>query len=50
MALTVKDMAEMTGHPSHTIHYYHREGLLPTVSRDEHGVHIFQESELENSW
>lgn len=46
--LTVKNMAEMTGLSVHTIRYYLKEGLLPTVGRNEHGVHIFRESDLEN--
>lgn len=48
MALTVKDMAEMTGLSPHTIRYYLHEGLLPAVERDGNGTHVFRESDLES--
>lgn len=45
--MTVKDVAEKTGLSPHTIRYYAKEGLLPTVKRNSHGVRIFSEDDLE---
>ena len=39
--MTVKDVAEKTGLTPHTIRYYAKEGLLPTVKRDKNGVRVF---------
>ncbi len=45
--MTVKDVAKKTGLTPHTIRYYAKEGLLPTVKRNSHGVRIFTENDLE---
>ena len=44
---TVKDVAEITGLTRYTIRYYAKEGLLPTVQRNKHGVRQFNDSDLE---
>ncbi len=38
---TIKEMAEQTGVSLHTLRYYEREGLLPSVSRLENGYRLY---------
>jgi DNA-binding transcriptional MerR regulator len=38
---TIKEMAEHTGVSLHTLRYYEREGLLPSVSRQENGYRLY---------
>lgn len=45
--LTIKDVAERTGLTVYTIRYYAKEGLLPTIERNAHGVRVFREADLE---
>ena len=47
MRITVHGAAEQTGLSVHTIRYYLREGLLPTVERDRNGVRLFTQDDLE---
>ena len=44
---TIKDVAKKTGLTPYTIRYYAKEGLLPTIGRNEHGVRQFKEADLE---
>lgn len=44
---TVKDVAAKTGLSPYTIRYYAKEGLLPTVKRNDNGVRVFEDSDLE---
>ena len=46
--MTIKDVAERTGHSIYTIRYYVREGLLPGAQRDKNGVRHFTEEDLES--
>lgn len=46
--MTIKDIAERTGHSVYTIRYYVREGLLPGAQRDKNGVRHFTEEDLES--
>ena len=46
--MTIKDLAERTGHSIYTIRYYAREGLLPGAQRDKNGVRLFTEEDLES--
>lgn len=48
MAYTISQFAKMTGLSVYTIRYYDKEGLLPSVRRDEHGARVFTEEDL--SW
>jgi DNA-binding transcriptional MerR regulator len=47
MNYTIKQVSEMTGIPSSTLRYYEKEQLLPEVERNEFGVRIYTESNLE---
>lgn len=46
--MTIKDVSERTGISVYTLRYYAREGLLPSVERDNNGVRIFTEADLES--
>lgn len=46
--LTIKEVAERTGLTPYTIRYYAKEGLLPTIERNAHGVRQFREEDLES--
>ena len=46
--MTIKDIAERTGHSVYTIRYYVREGLLLGAQRDKNGVRHFTEEDLES--
>lgn len=38
---TIKEMAEHTGVSLHTLRYYEREGLLPSISRLNNGYRMY---------
>lgn len=40
-SFTIKEMAEQTGVSLHTLRYYEREGLLPSVSRLDNGYRLY---------
>ncbi|MFD1901452.1 MerR family transcriptional regulator [Enterococcus termitis] len=44
---TVGEIAKMTDFSEHTLRYYDRLGLLPFVTKDQHGVRHFSESDLD---
>lgn len=44
---TIKEVAEKTGISAHTLRYYDKIGLLPFVKRNEHGVRLFSDDDLE---
>lgn len=44
---TIKDVAKKTGLTPYTIRYYAKEGLLPTIKRNDNGVRLFKEDDLE---
>lgn len=44
---TIKKVAEKTGLSVHTIRFYAREGLLPTIQR-KNGVRVFRDEDLES--
>ena len=44
---TVKQVAEITGLTGHTIRYYDREGLLPTVQRTAKRIRKFSDTDIE---
>lgn len=44
---TIKDISKITGLTPYTIRFYAKEGLLPTIKRNEKNVRIFEESDLE---
>lgn len=45
--LSVKEVADKLGVSPHTIRYYDNMGLLPDVTRDEHGARVFTQEQLE---
>ena len=45
--LSIKDVAARFGISPHTIRYYDNMGLLPDITRDEHGARIFTQEQLE---
>lgn len=47
MEYQIKEFSSMTGLSSHTLRYYEKEGLLPSVQRNHHGVRSFSDQDLE---
>lgn len=47
MEYTVKQVSERTGLTGHTIRYYDREGLLPTVQRSSKRIRKFSDTDIE---
>ncbi|TRZ40228.1 MerR family transcriptional regulator [Niallia circulans] len=47
MGLTISEVAEKTGIAPHTLRFYEKEGLVPTVNRDHNGIRIYEEYHLE---
>lgn len=46
MCKRIKEVSVETGLSPYTIRYYEKEGLLPTIARDENGVRCFTEENL----
>lgn len=46
--MTIKDVSDKTGISVYTLRYYAREGLLPGLMRDAHGIRCFTEADLES--
>lgn len=47
MTFTIKEVSEKTNLTIPTIRYYEKEGLLPPVNRNNVGVRIFSDGDLE---
>lgn len=47
MSYSIKEASEKLQLPSHTIRFYEKEGLLPSIQRDRHGNRIFEDSDLD---
>jgi DNA-binding transcriptional MerR regulator len=47
MGYSIKTISQKTGLSQYTLRYYEREGVLPVVSRDEHGNRCFHDEDLE---
>lgn len=45
MPYTIKEMSELTGLPASTLRYYDKQGLLPSLKRDNNNVRIFSEED-----
>lgn len=45
--MSVKDVAGLLGVSPHTIRYYDNMGLIPDITRDEHGARVFTREQLE---
>lgn len=47
---TIKDVAKITKCPETTLRYYEKEGMLPPIRRNDAGVRVFTENDLEKVW
>lgn len=47
MALSIGDVARLTGLSIHTLRYYDERGLLPQVKRAENGHRVFDADDLD---
>ncbi|MEK4328448.1 MerR family DNA-binding transcriptional regulator [Paenibacillus sp. FSL R7-0297] len=47
MSFSITEASDRLGCPAHTIRYYENEGLLPHITRDEHGNRIFEQEDLD---
>ncbi|RCX18816.1 DNA-binding transcriptional MerR regulator [Anaerobacterium chartisolvens] len=47
MAYSIKQVSEQMHIPPHTLRYYEKEGLLPSVKRSAGGSRAFSESDLD---
>lgn len=47
MGYSIKTISQKSGLSQYTLRYYEREGLLPYVSRDEHGNRCFDDEDLD---
>jgi DNA-binding transcriptional MerR regulator len=47
LGYSIKEASELLGIPSHTIRFYDKEGLLPSVRRDRYGNRIFNQRDLD---
>ncbi|MBG9915311.1 MerR family transcriptional regulator [Bacillus sonorensis] len=44
---TIKEVSEMTGISNYTLRFYEKEGVLPSVKRDESGKRAYDEENIE---
>ncbi|MFD1954407.1 MerR family transcriptional regulator [Paenibacillus thailandensis] len=47
MIYTIGQVSELTGLSIHTLRYYEKEGLLPSISRNGSGMRRYAEKDLE---
>lgn len=47
MECTIKEAARQVGLTVHTVRYYEKEGLLPTLKRDLYGNRIFERPDIQ---
>lgn len=45
MPYTIKEMSELIGLPASTLRYYDKQGLLPSLRRDQNNTRIFTEED-----
>ena len=45
MTYSIKEMSELTGLPASTLRYYDKQGLLPSLSRNNNNVRIFDDED-----
>ena len=46
MAYTIGKVAERVGLSTYTLRYYEKEGLLPQIKKNEHGIRIYEEDDI----
>jgi DNA-binding transcriptional MerR regulator len=47
LSILIKEAAAKLGLPAHTIRYYEKEGLLPSLQRDGQGNRVFEQGDLD---
>jgi MerR family transcriptional regulator, aldehyde-responsive regulator len=47
MVFQISQLANETGLSIHTLRYYEKEGILPPVKRNEHGIRIYDSEDIE---
>jgi DNA-binding transcriptional MerR regulator len=47
MGYTIGEIAETTGLSIHTLRYYEKEGIMPSVKRNDSGIRIYEKTDLE---
>jgi len=47
MHVTIQEAATRVGLTAHTLRYYEREGLMPSLKRGQHGIRVFEEGDIE---
>ncbi|MDB5052150.1 MAG: MerR family transcriptional regulator [Bacilli bacterium] len=47
MTYTIKEVSEKTGITPYTLRFYEKEGVLPHVKRDENGIRMYSDSNID---
>lgn len=47
MSYSIKEVSERFNVSSHTLRYYEKEGLLPSIHRDDNGIRLYSDVDLE---
>ncbi len=47
MSYSIKEVSERFDISSYTLRYYEKEGLLPSIGRDENGIRFYSDTDLE---
>lgn len=47
MGYTIKQVAEKVDLTEYTLRYYEKEGILPAIHRDERGIRLFKDTDIE---
>jgi DNA-binding transcriptional MerR regulator len=42
----INEVSEMTNIPSHTLRYYEKEGIIPTIDRDSGGRRVYTDENI----
>lgn len=46
MTYTISKVAQRVGLSTYTLRYYEKEGLLPQIKKNEHGIRIYEEEDI----
>lgn len=44
---TIQEASDITGISVHTLRYYDRQGIMPFLTKDEHGNRVFTEADMQ---
>ena len=47
MSYTIRQASEKSGFSTHTLRYYEKEGILPSIRRDKNGNRFFNDEDIE---